>query len=147
MRERFWEVLPLEELEDDEWEALCDGCGQCCRMRFQDEDTEQLATSSVVCGLLDIETRRCTNYPVRHQLVPNCVELNTTNVSSFDWLPETCGYRRLAAGKSLEPWHPLISGSTETVETSGHSVTGQVISARDVHADDIAQHLLKWVDS
>ena len=29
LREKFWE-LPLNELTDLEWEALCDGCGRCC---------------------------------------------------------------------------------------------------------------------
>ena len=36
VRERFWERYSLGELNSREWEALCDGCGQCCLMRYVD---------------------------------------------------------------------------------------------------------------
>lgn len=145
MQERFWETKTLEELDDEEWEALCDGCAQCCRLRFRDSETDEVVTTTLVCALLDLPTRRCTNYPKRHELVPDCVELTSETARAFDWLPETCAYRRVAEGRPLEDWHPLISGSTETVTRAGISVTDKVISAANVHPDDIASNILKWV--
>ena len=65
MRERFWETKTLDELDDEEWEALCDGCAQCCRLRFRDGESDQVVTTTLVCALLDLPTRRCTNYPKR----------------------------------------------------------------------------------
>ena len=29
LRDRFWERVPLKNLTQREWEALCDGCGEC----------------------------------------------------------------------------------------------------------------------
>lgn len=145
MRERFWETKTLEELDGEEWEALCDGCAQCCRLRFRERETDPVVTTTLVCALLDLPTRRCTNYPKRHELVRDCVELTPENARTFDWLPETCAYRRVAEGRELEDWHPLISGTRETVAQAGVSVSDQVISAANVHPDDIATNILKWV--
>lgn len=145
MSDRFWETKSLEELDDAEWEALCDGCAQCCRLRFRANESEQVITTTLVCALLDIPTRRCTKYPKRHELVPDCVELTPETARAFDWLPETCAYRRVAEGRPLEDWHPLISGTTETVTDAGVSVTDKVVSAANVHPDDIASSILKWV--
>ena len=143
--DRFWETKSLGELTDEEWESLCDGCAQCCRLRFQDAETGRIATTTLVCGLLDVETRRCGSYPQRHALVKDCVELTTDNVLQFTWLPETCAYRRVAEGRPLESWHPLLSGTSESVTQAGVSVANQVVSVNHVHPDDIETHILKWV--
>ena len=50
MRERFWE-LPLEQLDAREWEALCDGCGRCCLVKLEDEDSGEVAFTELAYAL------------------------------------------------------------------------------------------------
>ncbi|MEP2438589.1 MAG: YcgN family cysteine cluster protein, partial [Roseibium sp.] len=58
-RERFWERHALSELNTAEWEALCDGCGQCCLLKFEDEDSGDIAVLDVACRLLDVRKVSC----------------------------------------------------------------------------------------
>jgi uncharacterized cysteine cluster protein YcgN (CxxCxxCC family) len=125
----FWRDKTLAEMTPAEWESLCDGCGKCClhKLRYADGT---LKMTSVSCRLLDTETCRCSNYPKRKQLVPDCVMLSQDNLAGLDWLPDTCAYRLVNAGRDLFPWHPLVSGDPETVHTAGISVRGRCISER-----------------
>ena len=143
---RFWETKSLHEMSHDEWEALCDGCGRCCLIKYEHVPTRKLAVTSVACSLLDLETCRCTDYAHRHDLIEECVELDSDNISELYWLPETCGYRLVAEQKPLFDWHPLISGDRNTVREAGISIHGKAISERDVHPDDIEAQFVRWVD-
>lgn len=126
MRDRFW-TLPIEALSKEEWEALCDGCGQCCLHKAEDEDTGDIYHTNVACSLLDIPSARCSDYKHRKAKVPDCVRLTPKLARTLPWLPDTCAYRLRADGEALADWHYLISGDPETVHRAGISVRGKAI--------------------
>lgn len=143
MRPRFWE-LPLEALDRQEWEALCDGCGKCCLNKIEFADTGELAFTRVACKLLDGDTCRCSSYENRHQYVPECIVLDPEMLADISWwLPGTCAYRLRAEGKPLHDWHHLISGDPEAVHVAGQSVQGWTVNELDVPEEDWEDHIIK----
>jgi hypothetical protein len=143
--QRFWQRKKLAELTPEEWESLCDGCGRCCLKKLQDEATGQVAYTDVACKLLDRERCRCRRYARRHELVRDCVALRPGDESTFDWLPTTCAYRKLAAGKPLDWWHPLVSGDPDTVHRAGISVRGRTLPEGSVAADQLDTRIVRWI--
>lgn len=142
---RFWEHKKLSEMTREEWESLCDGCGRCCLKKLEDEDTGAVTYTDVACRLLNVERCRCSRYAERIKHVTDCIELTAGNLNELSWLPDSCAYRRLAAGQPLEWWHPLESGSAETVHTAGISVRDRAVSERNVHPDEIQERVIRWV--
>ena len=138
----FWREKTLEEMSAAEWESLCDGCGRCCLHKLRDPDDNALAFTEVACRLLDLGTCRCSDYQNRARRVPDCVRLTPKVVREVDWLPPTCAYRLLADGKELAWWHPLVSGTPETVHQAGISVRGRAISERE--AGPVEEHVASW---
>ena len=144
----FWERKTLAEMDATEWESLCDGCARCCAIKLEDADTGEVVTTRVVCRLLDLDTCRCTRYVERHALVEGCVRLDADAVPRLPWMPESCAYRRIAEGRGLAWWHPLVSGDPQTVVQAGISVRGNAVSEREVHPLDIEDRAaLRWVDA
>jgi uncharacterized protein len=124
----FWETKSLVEMTVREWESLCDGCGLCCLVRFEDEETGEIVPTRVACRLFDSDSCRCTNYGKRRRHVPDCIKLTPYNIETLKWMPLSCAYRRLDEGKPLPHWHPLITGDPESVHAAGVSVRGQTVS-------------------
>ena len=62
VRPNFWENIDMTEMTQPEWEALCDGCGKCCLLKLEDEDTNEVKFTNVACRLFDDSTCRCQNY-------------------------------------------------------------------------------------
>ncbi|MFV1849623.1 MAG: YcgN family cysteine cluster protein [Thalassospira sp.] len=141
--DRYWETKKLAEMTQDEWEALCDGCGKCCLHKLQDEDDGFVYYTSVACVMLDCETCRCKDYPNRTQHVPDCVQLSKENVETLTWMPSTCAYRLLAEGKGLPTWHPLITGTPDSTFMAGMSVRGMAIPEEEAHPD-LTRYIVKW---
>jgi uncharacterized cysteine cluster protein YcgN (CxxCxxCC family) len=138
----FWQTKTLDEMTPEEWESLCDGCGRCCLHKLRDEETEALSYTNVACRLLDTATCRCSDYESRFTHVPDCIQLTPQTLREVDWLPPSCAYRRIEEGRGLAPWHPLRSGTTRTVLTSGASACGRIISERD--AGMLEHHVVDW---
>ncbi len=144
MRKKFWETVALEDMSREEWEALCDGCGNCCLLKLEDEDTGEYAFTNVCCRLLDTRTCQCGNYPLRKQLVKDCVILTMDNIEqTVPWMPATCAYRLLWEGAQLPDWHPLITGDKNSVYTSGASVQNWAISEYEIDMDDLEDYIIE----
>jgi uncharacterized cysteine cluster protein YcgN (CxxCxxCC family) len=139
---KFWKKRSLNRLTKNEWEALCDGCAKCCLHRLEDEESGEVYISNIVCRYLNEEECRCSDYENRSVNVPDCVSVTPELLQDPYWLPSTCAYRLLAEGKELPDWHPLVSGTQESVETSGNSIKGRVIC--ETEADDPEFHLVQW---
>ena len=71
----FWRRKKLAEMSRTEWESLCDGCAKCCLVKLEYEDTGQVDHTDIACRLLDTESCRCSDYPNRQKLVPDCLSL------------------------------------------------------------------------
>jgi uncharacterized cysteine cluster protein YcgN (CxxCxxCC family) len=121
---KFWETVPLQKMNQVQWEALCDRCGKCCVHKFIDEETDEIIYTKVACRLLDLNTCQCKNYKER---TPDCMTLTIDDIDEFKWLPSTCAYRLLSENKPLPHWHPLLTGSMESVHLSGNSARGKLI--------------------
>lgn len=138
----FWRTKTLEVMNRDEWEALCDGCGRCCMVKLEDEDTAEIYLTRLSCGMLDVRTCRCKDYPNRFQKMPDCLEIDIARARELSWLPKTCAYRIVGEGGDLPWWHPLVSGTSETVHQAGISVKSFAMSERRVKQENYWKYII-----
>jgi uncharacterized cysteine cluster protein YcgN (CxxCxxCC family) len=139
----FWKQKTLEQMTSEEWESLCDGCGRCCLIKLEDEDTGEIVHTRAACKLLNLHSCRCMDYAGRFGKVPDCVSLTPEGARDLNWLPETCAYRLVARGEDLAWWHPLVSGDADTVHQAGVSVRGIAVSEKRVKGK-YERYLLRW---
>lgn len=143
-QEVFWRSKSLQEMTPSEWESLCDGCALCCLHKLEDEDTQEVFYTSVVCHLLDFDTCRCTRYEDRCKLVPDCVKLTPKDVDDFHWLPPSCSYRLIHEGKDLPEWHPLLSGRQETViEAEASVLSWYEVKDDEIEVEDYVDYIIE----
>lgn len=141
----FWETKPLALMSPSEWESLCDGCGKCCLVKLEDEDTSETFFTDVACKQLNTINCQCKDYPNRKKIVPECIIIEPQKLDSVaHWLPPSCAYRRLADGKPLPTWHPLITGDPNSVHEAGMSARCRVMSEIMVPDDDLPDHIATW---
>ncbi len=149
LRANFWQRFPLSELNDEEWEALCDGCGRCCLCKLEDEDSGDIFYTAVACRELDLESCRCRHYPNRLQRVSDCLDIRqlfNEQPNSMTLLPASCAYRKRAEQQPLADWHPLISGTSGSVRSAGITVQGQVLSEDNIPQEELEDHIIHWVE-
>lgn len=142
----FWDRKSLEDMTDAEWESLCDGCGRCCLLKLEDDETGEIYLTRLACKELDLGSCRCRNYPQRHDLVPDCLSIDAEKVAALSWLPPTCAYRRVAEGRGLAWWHPLVSGDPGTVHAAGISVRGWARLETQAMVDDLDRYIIDDFD-
>ena len=144
LRTRFWETVPLAKMTRAEWETLCDGCGKCCMNKLEDEDTGEVVLTNVACRLFDDATCQCSQYAIRHQFVPECIVLKPQTMDkNLYWMPETCAYKLLWQGKPLYAWHPLLSGTPDSVHAANVSMQGRTVPEFEIDEDDWEDHIIE----
>ena len=127
-----------------EWESLCDGCGKCCLLKLEDEDTEEIKFTNVACRLFDDTTCKCQNYALRKQMVAGCVVLTPENIERIAyWMPTTCGYRRVFEGQPLMDWHPLITGNPDSANITKNSFQNRTIPEYEVNEEDLENYIIQ----
>jgi uncharacterized cysteine cluster protein YcgN (CxxCxxCC family) len=136
MKQPEFTQKPMHEMTEAEWESLCDGCGLCCQIRVEDEDTGEIAVSNVACKLLCLDSHQCMQYEKRKEIVPDCIKATPDNIRELNWLPASCAYRLVAFGQPLPKWHYLICGDRSRVHTHGPSMMGSLISELEADWDD-----------
>lgn len=142
----WWQEKSLAELNSVEWEALCDGCAKCCLHKLEDEDSGEVFYTKVRCRYLHEQSCRCTDYAQRSTLVANCIDLRSADWKELEWLPSTCAYRLRARNQPLPQWHPLVSGTRDSVHQEGVSIRHRAISDEYVHPDGYDEHIVHWVE-
>ena len=146
VRPQFWE-LPIEKLNDKEWELLCDRCGRCCLKKLAVEDTREIVWTRFICRYHDSETGLCCCCSERSEKVPNCIDVRKLTADDAYWMPVTCAYRLKFEGQPLPKWHPLLTGSELGVVAAGITVRDKVLSEDFVHPDGYHEHIIKWIDA
>ena len=139
----FWKTKRLDEMTGDEWESLCDGCGRCCLLKLEDEDTEEISIRGwpASCSISAMPLRRLRKPPRPSSRLRAA---HPGDRSQLAWLPPTCAYRLIAEGDDLDWWHPLVSGDAETVHHAGISVREFAVSETKVKNGRYERFLLKW---
>ena len=144
MSEPFWKTKTLAEMSEGEWESLCDGCGKCCVIGLEDEDTGEIYLTDVACKMLDGKACRCSDYPNRQKHVSDCVKLTPENVPELNWLPKTCAYRLVGEKRDLFWWHPLISGDPDTIHAARVSVRNKTRPEGRLQISGLMKRITKW---
>lgn len=140
----WWQRIPLADMNPVQWESLCDHCAKCCLIKLEDETDSTVYYTDVACDLLDGNTCHCQDYANRTARVPECLCLTPENLDVLYWMPPGCAYRLLHEGKSLPPWHHLVSGDEQSIHRLKQSITGRFVPAATVPEDEWEDHVVTW---
>ena len=142
----FWLTKTVSQMDREEWESLCDGCGKCCLHKIEDEDTDELLYTRIACRQLDLSCARCRDYDGRFKAVAECLNVRDLPLEHYRWLPLSCAYRLLSEEKPLPDWHPLMSGDLQSVVDADISVIRWAISETEVRDEEWFEHVLDGIE-
>ena len=135
----FWKQKQPEAFTIEEWEAICCRCGNCCRLKLEDEESGDIYYTDVICRYFDLSNNLCQQYHQRCRLVPECLKLTEQNWNKINWMPTNCAYRILYQTGDLPSWHPL---KTKKPLADKYSVKNKVISEQDVPEEELEDHIV-----
>lgn len=121
MEKEFWKKKKLYQLSEEEWEALCDHCGKCCLIKI--DFFGKTVFTNFHCKHLNLANCQCKIYEKRIK-TKTClkVDMKLLNTQAY-LLPNSCAYKRLFRGQDLPSWHPLITGTYQSVTDSQNAVS------------------------
>ena len=141
LRKFFWEKYSLDQLNQDEWEALCDGCAKCCLLKIVDK--KKIFITNISCSMLELDTCRCSDYLNREKNVKACLKLTKDNLQkNSKFLPSSCSYKLIGEGKPLPQWHHLISKDKESVHRINQSIKNYCVSETLVDQEYYEDHIV-----
>lgn len=152
LRPQFWSRFALNELNHSEWEALCDGCGSCCLIKYidNDDDEELVEYTDVTCQLMDCSTGYCSHYATRQEYVPDCIQLTMENLPNMMWLPSHCAYKRLYKGQGLPSWHLLLTEDAvvtqQQMRAANVGVAGRCVTEIGMSDEEMETRVINWVN-
>lgn len=133
---------PLADLSEQEWEALCDNCGRCCLIKLEDDQTNEVFYTNMICRLYDIEQGQCGDYLNRKEKVPGCVVIRQFGDEIYSQLPETCAYRLRYNNLPLPVWHPLLNGNTDRMQQEMITIKHRAVSEEGIHEEQFEEHIV-----
>ena len=140
VRKSFWEQYSLEQLNTEEWEALCDGCAKCCLLKIVYKKKTYM--TNISCSKLEQDSCRCSDYKNREKNVKNCLKLTKDNLrKNLKFLPASCSYKLLDEGKALPHWHHLITNDKASVHEANQSIREYCVSEASVSPENLQDHI------
>lgn len=140
----FWKKKKLSEMNKEEWELLCDGCGKCCLNKI--EIKGKIKFTNIHCRFLNCNNCLCQIYEHRFEVVPDCRDITLEAVREKPrWLPKTCAYWLLDNGFDLPDWHPLITKKANSVHKAQMSLKNRN-TISESGTTDYENHLIDWQD-
>ena len=141
LRKSFWEKYNLDQLNQDEWEALCDGCAKCCLLKIVNKKKTYM--TNISCSKLVHDSCRCSDYLNREKNVKDCLKLTKENLhKNLKFLPSSCSYKLINEGKTLPDWHHLITNDKEKVHKLNKSIRDFCVSETSVGLKDYENYII-----
>ena len=141
LRKFFWERYTLDQLNKDEWEALCDGCAKCCLLKIVDK--KKIFITNISCSKLELGSCSCSDYLNREKNVKACLKLTKDNLDkNSKFLPSSCSYKLISEGNPLPQWHHLISKDKESVHNANQSIQEYCLSENSVDQENYEDYIV-----